>query len=272
MSDRLFSKICRNARERRTPTGTLRLFDSEPKMTQERLAALRNCDQSLISKVESGAEGVAEETLEATAEALGISVRQLLLEELDPKRAAKEWAEGVAVEWPTERVLGRILANFLRRHAVSQAEAKKRTGVAQSMISALASGRTPPRNEEVLAKIAQGFGMTLEDLLLDGLTYEPPRAEKELGEVWKAFESLTRARLVAACATGEVVAIDLAQRIGIHRSALSRFVSGASLAPESLLSVAHQLETLCPLAELIGRINPRNAEMRRIAARARHDK
>lgn len=271
MSERLFSKIVKGARERRTMTGALRQGASEPKMTQVRLAELWGCDQSFVTKVESGAEGVSEETLEAAARALGITVRQLLLEELDEERAAKERTKP-APGWPSERVLSRILSNFLKEHAVSQAEAHERSGVAQSMISQMASGRAPLRNEEGLAKIARGFGMTLRTLLLDGLAYEPPVAEKELGEVWKAFEGLTRARLVAACATGEIVAIDLAERIRIHRSALSRFASGASLAPESLLSVAHHLETLVPLAALIGRINPRHAEMRRTVTRARHDK
>jgi len=74
-----------------------------------------------------------------------------------------------------EYVLWLVLKRCRENRGLSQREAAEKTGVGQTVISRLESGRQGVR-EEYLAQIAAGYGITIRELLLEGLAEEPEKA------------------------------------------------------------------------------------------------
>jgi transcriptional regulator with XRE-family HTH domain len=226
MPERILSLCVRQAREARA-------------LSPDELAARRGVGVTGIYRIESGASPMSEAVLESTAAALGISVRLLLLEELDPKRARTPEEQARAGE---PRLLSRIVRNALKSRALTQTAAGKLFGVGQGTVSGWTSGAAL-LEETTLETVAAGLGITERALLLEGLTYEPPAAI-DLARLRERFLAATHEE------TGPFLATRIAEAIEEGRYTLSKFGAGQRIAQRVAQKLQTWLDQNAPMMEI----------------------
>lgn len=201
------------------------------KVTQEQLAAACGVEQSSISHRMSGRRAGSETSLESTAAGLGISERQLLLEELDPKRAAESAASTSAAAREV-RVLAKVIKGVRLSLGLSQTEFARKTGMHLSSIVKFERGREATR-EATLEALAAGLGWTVRKFVLRGLLYDAAEAPA----VAEVDQDAIRARYVAAIDGRKVKGIEVAKKVGVVRSSLTRFYQGKRVSDELAQSI-----------------------------------
>lgn len=224
MADRFLALACRRARERRELSGFA-------------LAARCGVDQSQISRREMGAAPMLETSLENTAAGLGISVRVLLLEEVAPERITED-----ELARPHEtRVLTSVIRNVIMARGLTQAAVAKLCGVSQPSVAAWVSG-AKALEETALDTLAAGLKLSEQDVIREGLLYEPPP---------EMDQAALRARYLAVThpALGKAVPSRIAEALDTNRSTLSRFGGGGSISTALAKKLLAWLDEHAPVAK-----------------------
>lgn len=149
------------------------------------------------------------------------------------------------------RILPFVVRKTIERLGLSQVSFAVRLGINQSTVNRWCSGAMP-LGEEILARIAQVFDTSTAQIIVDALTYEDPALEQAKSQLRDAFTTWLRARYTAAVETGRVAPVVLAEKLGVHRAALSRFASGKTLTPAIAYALHQELDRLIPVAHLLG--------------------
>lgn len=197
----------------------LLLARTSRKCTQEALAALCAVGQSTIAKRELGGRPLNEASLENSAAGLGLSARQVLLEYLEPERAA-----AMTFDRDEVNALGRAVKGVRLSRGESQADFAVAVAVTATWVSRMESGRSH-LSDRTIEQLAHRLGMDLESFLRVGLVFEPRPDPIDLD----ALRTRTRALVDAG-----VPASRIAEALDLHRGRISRFLGGEGLAEEAL--------------------------------------
>jgi len=217
MNERVFSRVMEAARRTRG-------------YTQAELGKLCGVDQSTIVRRESGQHPVRETSLESTADALKLSVSEMLLEVLEPSAV-----RGREFDRTERNVLGRVVKNVRLSLGLTQAEFGLHVGVTQHQVSRRESGGAP-LTEDVIDEMATRLGWSTSKFLVLGLTFKPK-------EPVLTDQTALRARLVTVQASG-VSLIRIAGMIHRDRSRLTRFLDGASIAEDTAAALQRALDKI----------------------------
>lgn len=149
------------------------------------------------------------------------------------------------------RILPFVVRKTIERLGLSQVTFAAALGINQSTVNRWCSGAMP-LSEEILVRIAEAFKTTTARLIVDALTYEDPALEQAKSQLRDAFTTWLRARYVAAVESKRLIPVEIAEKIGVHRAALTRFASGKTLTPAIAYALHLELDRLIPVAHLLG--------------------